>query len=148
MTDHRRTVHRKNALRLVLLAAMVLMAVAFYLLINSHPEKPKLFRYILSLRVPTLVCILIDLCFVQFYVYGADGKGIDSCVLVREIGIGAIGRHSDHDHCTEGQQQCLGSGFHRKTSFLLLNRGPCGCALSFLVKLELISSYANKQRSG
>lgn len=59
MTDHRRTIHRKNVLRLVLLAAMVLMAVAFYLLINSHPEKPKLFRYILSLRVPTLICMVI-----------------------------------------------------------------------------------------
>ncbi|MBQ2803991.1 MAG: iron chelate uptake ABC transporter family permease subunit [Lachnospiraceae bacterium] len=30
-----------------------------YLFINSHPEKPKLFSYILGLRLPTLVCMMI-----------------------------------------------------------------------------------------
>lgn len=30
-----------------------------YLLINSYPDKPKLFQYILSLRIPTLVVMLI-----------------------------------------------------------------------------------------
>ena len=52
-------VHRRNAIRLVFLAAAVAAAVAVYLLINSHPEKPKLFNYILSLRIPTLVCMVI-----------------------------------------------------------------------------------------
>lgn len=54
-----KTVHRKNVIRLLILAAMVFIAVAFYLLVNSHPEKPKLFHYILSLRVPTLLCMVI-----------------------------------------------------------------------------------------
>lgn len=54
-----KTVHRKNAIRLLTLTAMVFIAVAFYLLVNSHPEKPKLFYYILSLRVPTLLCMVI-----------------------------------------------------------------------------------------
>ena len=51
--------HSRNVIRLVLLAVAVLVAVGFYLLINSHPEKPKLFQYILSLRVPTLICMVI-----------------------------------------------------------------------------------------
>ena len=52
-------VHRRNAIRLLLLALAVAAAVAVYLLINSYPEKPKLFQYILSRRVPTLVCMVI-----------------------------------------------------------------------------------------
>ena len=52
-------VHRRNAIRLVVLAAAVVVAVAVYLLINAHPEKPKLFQYILSLRIPTLACMVI-----------------------------------------------------------------------------------------
>ncbi len=51
--------HRKNAFRLVLLAILVVIAVVFYLFINSYPEKPKLFSYILSLRLPTLICMVI-----------------------------------------------------------------------------------------
>ena len=42
-----------------ILAFIVIAVCAAYLLINSHPEKPKLFQYILSLRVPTLVVMLI-----------------------------------------------------------------------------------------
>ena len=57
--SHKCGVHRRNVIRLVLLAVAVCIAVAFYLLINAYPEKPKLFRYILSLRVPTLVCMVI-----------------------------------------------------------------------------------------
>ena len=51
--------HQKNALKLVLLLVLTLAAVGFYLMINAHPEKPKLFKYILSLRVPTLICMVI-----------------------------------------------------------------------------------------
>ena len=51
--------HRRNVIRLVFLAAAAAAAVAVYLLIHSHPEKPKLFHYILSLRIPTLVCMVI-----------------------------------------------------------------------------------------
>ena len=54
-----KTVHRKNAVRLLFLAVLVLAAAAGYLTINSYPEKPKLFRYILSLRLPTLICMMI-----------------------------------------------------------------------------------------
>lgn len=41
------------------LAFIVVGVCAAYLLINSYPEKPRLFQYILSLRVPTLVVMLI-----------------------------------------------------------------------------------------
>lgn len=52
-------VHKRNVIRLLLLAVAVLVAIAFYLLINSHPEKPSLFRYILGLRLPALICMVI-----------------------------------------------------------------------------------------
>lgn len=51
--------HKRNVLRLIGLAVAVAAAIVFYLLVNSYPEKPKLFQYILSLRVPTLVCMVI-----------------------------------------------------------------------------------------
>ena len=43
----------------IMLVWAVLFVCAIYLLINAHPENPKLFRYILSLRVPTLLVMVI-----------------------------------------------------------------------------------------
>ena len=51
--------NKKNRIRLLMLAILVLAAVVTYLLIHAHPEKPKLFRYILGLRIPTLICMMI-----------------------------------------------------------------------------------------
>ena len=48
----------KNVRNLVTLALIVFGVSAAYLLVGSHPDKPKLFQYILSLRVPTLVVML------------------------------------------------------------------------------------------
>ena len=45
--------------KMYMLTFIVKGVCAAYLLINSHPDKPKLFQYILSLRVPTLVVMLI-----------------------------------------------------------------------------------------
>ena len=56
---NRAKMHQRNMIRLAALAAMVLVAIVFFLLINAHPEKPSLFRYIMSLRVPTLICMVI-----------------------------------------------------------------------------------------
>ena len=50
---------RRNVMVLVLLAVIVAVSVAVYLLINSYPSKPKLFQYIISLRFPTLICMII-----------------------------------------------------------------------------------------
>lgn len=52
---HHKT-NKRNLLILTLLAAVVCLV---YLLINAHPERPKLFQYILSLRVPTLIVMTI-----------------------------------------------------------------------------------------
>lgn len=55
-----RTVAQKANIRnLMILTFIVIGVCAAYLLINSYPEKPKLFQYILSLRVPTLIVMLI-----------------------------------------------------------------------------------------
>ena len=49
----------RNVWNLVLLAVLVAAVCALYLLVNAYPEKPKLFRYILSRRFPTLMVMLI-----------------------------------------------------------------------------------------
>lgn len=49
----------KDVRKLITLTIIVTFVCAAYLLMNSHPEKPELFRYILSLRVPTLVVMMI-----------------------------------------------------------------------------------------
>ena len=55
-----RTPAQKNNIRnLILLTFLVIAVCLVYLTINSYPEKPQLFRYILSLRVPTLIVMLI-----------------------------------------------------------------------------------------
>lgn len=54
-----KAVGKRNAIVLIGLTALVLVAIAVYLLVNSYPEKPKLFAYILSLRIPTLICMVI-----------------------------------------------------------------------------------------
>lgn len=51
--------HYKNALKLIILAVIVIAAIACYLLINAHFDKPALFRYIMKLRLPTLICMVI-----------------------------------------------------------------------------------------
>ena len=45
--------------KLVILSILAFGVCAVYLLINSYPGKPKLFQYILSLRIPTLLVMLI-----------------------------------------------------------------------------------------
>lgn len=50
---------RANVRNLIVLTLIVISACAAFLLINAYPEKPRLFRYILSLRVPTLAVMMI-----------------------------------------------------------------------------------------
>ncbi len=56
---YRTPAQRANIRKLILLTLLVLGVCAAYLLINSYLQKPKLFQYILSLRIPTLVVMLI-----------------------------------------------------------------------------------------
>ena len=57
----RKDIHlrKANIRKLVILTFVVIGVCAAYLLINSYPENPKLFQYILSLRVPTLIVMVI-----------------------------------------------------------------------------------------
>ena len=56
---YRTPAQKRNVRNLLVLAVLVLAVCVVYLLINSYPDKPKLFQYILSLRIPTLTVMLI-----------------------------------------------------------------------------------------
>ena len=56
---YRTPAQKQNIRNLIILAGIVIAVCTVYLLINSYPDNPKLFRYILSLRLPTLVVMLI-----------------------------------------------------------------------------------------
>lgn len=56
---YRTPAQKANIRNLLILLGIVVLACVGYLLVNSHPEKLKLFRYILSLRIPTLAVMLI-----------------------------------------------------------------------------------------
>lgn len=56
---YRTPAQRVNIRNLIILAFIVVGVCAAYLLINAYPEKPQLFLYILSRRIPTLVVMMI-----------------------------------------------------------------------------------------
>ena len=56
---YRTPAQRANVRNLIVLSLIVIGACAAFLLINAYPEKPRLFRYILSLRIPTLAVMMI-----------------------------------------------------------------------------------------
>ena len=56
---YRTPAQKRNVRNLILLAVLVAAVCALYLLVNAYPDKPKLFRYILSRRIPTLIVMLI-----------------------------------------------------------------------------------------
>ena len=56
---YRTPAQKANVRNLIILTVIVIAVCAVYLLINSYPEKPKLFQYILSRRIPTLIVMLI-----------------------------------------------------------------------------------------
>lgn len=56
---YRTPAQKANIRKLLLLTLIAAAACAAYLLVNAYPDKPQLFRYVLSLRIPTLVVMLI-----------------------------------------------------------------------------------------
>ena len=56
---YRTRIQESNTRNIILLTFIVTIVCAAYLLINSYPGNPKLFQYILSMRVPTLIVMLI-----------------------------------------------------------------------------------------
>ena len=57
--EERKKRRRRNRTVYLILIISVLASVVGYLLFNSYLSKPKLFQYILGLRLPTLVCMVI-----------------------------------------------------------------------------------------
>ena len=56
---YRTPAQKANIRNLIILTVIVVAVCGVYLLINSYLEKPKLFQYVLSLRIPTLLVMLI-----------------------------------------------------------------------------------------
>ena len=56
---YRTPAQRANIRNLMILTVIVVAVCGVYLLLNAHPEKPKLLGYILSRRIPTLIVMLI-----------------------------------------------------------------------------------------
>lgn len=54
-----RSTQKVNIRKLMILIMLVVIACGIYLFINSYPSKPKLFQHVLSLRIPTLLVMLI-----------------------------------------------------------------------------------------
>lgn len=57
---YRTPAQKANIKKLALLVTAVVVCCVGYLLINAHPEKPKFFQYVLSLRIPTLAVMLLS----------------------------------------------------------------------------------------
>ena len=120
-------VHRKNVVRLVIIAGIVLLAVVGYLLINSHFEKPKLFVYIMKLRLPTLVCMVIASISI-----GAATLIFQSIVNNRIVTPALLGMNSIYSFLHTAAVFVMGTG-----STLYLNAN-----LAFLVDLVLMGVVA------
>ena len=56
---YRTPAQKANTRKLIILALIVAGVCAAFLMINAYPHKPKLFRYIVSLRIPTLAVMMI-----------------------------------------------------------------------------------------
>lgn len=56
---YRTPAQKANIRNLIIFSVIVLAVCCVYLLIHSYPDKPKLFQYVLSLRIPTLIVMLI-----------------------------------------------------------------------------------------
>ncbi len=120
-------VHKRNVIRLIILAAAVVVAIALYLLIDSHPGKPKLFLYILSLRLPTLICIII-----ASVAIGAATLIFQSIVNNRIVTPALLGMNSIYSFLHTLVVFIMGTG-----SVLFLNAN-----LAFVVDLVLMGGIA------
>ena len=120
-------IHKKNVKRLVILALIVLVAIVFYLLINSHPEKPKLFLYIMKLRLPALICMVIASISI-----GVSTLIFQSIVNNRIVTPALLGMNSIYTFLHTAVVFVLGTG-----STLYLNAN-----LAFAVDLVLMGSVA------
>ena len=119
--------NKKNRIRLSMLVILVLAAVVTYLLIQAHPEKPKLFRYILGLRIPTLICMMIASVSI-----GASTMIFQSIVHNRIVTPALLGMNSIYSFLHTAAVFVLGTG-----SSLYLNAN-----LAFAVDLVTMGTVA------
>lgn len=119
--------HRRNVISLIILTIAVLGAIAAYLLINSYPEKPKLFMFILKLRLPTLICMVIACIAI-----GAATLIFQSIVNNRIVTPALLGMNSMYSFLHTATVFVLGTG-----SKLFLNAN-----LAFVVDLVLMGGIA------
>ena len=119
--------NKKNRIRLSMLVILVLVAVVTYLLIHAHPEKPKLFRYILGLRIPTLICMMIASVSI-----GASTMIFQSIVHNRIVTPALLGMNSIYSFLHTAAVFVLGTG-----SSLYLNAN-----LAFAVDLVTMGTVA------
>ena len=119
--------NKKNRIRLSMLVILVLAAVVTYLLIHAHPEKPKLFRYILGLRIPTLICMMIASVSI-----GASTMIFQSIVHNRIVTPALLGMNSIYSFLHTAAVFVLGTG-----SSLYLNAN-----LAFAVDLITMGTVA------
>lgn len=120
-------VHKRNVIKLIVLASIVLVAVVIYLMINSHPEKPKLFLYILKLRLPALICMIIASISI-----GGATMIFQSIVNNRIVTPALLGMNSIYSFLHTAAVFVMGTG-----SVLFLNAN-----LAFGVDLVLMGSIA------
>ncbi len=119
--------HVRSAKRLVIIAVIVLIAIALYLMINAHPERPSLFRYIMKLRLPALLCMVIASISI-----GAATLIFQSIVNNRIVTPALLGMNSIYTFLHTAAIFMLGIG-----SPLFLNAN-----LAFAVDLVLMGSVA------
>lgn len=113
--------------KMYILAFIVIGVCAAYLLINSYPDKPKLFQYILSLRIPTLVVMLI-----AAFAIGSASLIFQSIINNRIVTPCLLGMNSMYTLVHTGVVFVVGSG-----SILATNSN-----LSFAVDLIVMSVAA------
>ena len=113
--------------RLVILLLTVLGICGAYLLIDAHPENPKLFRYILSRRLPTLTVMVIAATAI-----GASSIVFQSIANNRIVTPGLLGMSSMY------------TLIHTAVVFLLSSAHPLvsNTNISFLIDLLLMALSA------
>lgn len=122
-----RHVHRRSIARLILLAMLVLVAIAGYLLFNSYPDRPSLFMYIMKLRLPALICMVIASISI-----GAATLIFQSIVNNRIVTPALLGMNSIYSFLHTAAVFVMGTG-----STLFLNKN-----LAFAVDLILMGIVA------
>lgn len=119
--------HKKNAIKLIFLAVLAVAAILVYLFINSYPEKPKLFSYIMKLRLPALACMVIASISI-----GVSTLIFQSIVNNRIVTPALLGMNSIYSFLHTAAVFALGTG-----SVLFLNAN-----VAFAVDLVLMGTVA------